>query len=238
MPYVSRHPDALQWTLTNSLSCSFVCATRKDASNQSPTVFSSYYSPRRGHGILNKARIWEVVRATSAATSFFEPIKIDGIDYVDGAIGGSNNPMNAMLNEALDLWQTDSKWRLDSNIKCFISIGTGERVPRPLGDSISDIARTLVKNATDCDEVVENFRRQHPNLVEENLFFRFNASNGLDKIGLEQHQRLDEIKSATETYLQQDEVFRSLKYCYQNLRLRRRVCKSMSSRNLFTDGEW
>jgi len=48
--------------------------------------------------MLNKVKIWEAARATSAATSFFNPITIGTESFVDGATG-ANNPINELWTE-------------------------------------------------------------------------------------------------------------------------------------------
>lgn len=61
----------------------FVCATR--AENSLPAVLRSYES-RRNDPFYDICQIWEAVRATSAASTFFEPIQIgpNGETFVDG----------------------------------------------------------------------------------------------------------------------------------------------------------
>jgi len=55
---------------------------------------TSYMSPRGGSDLLNSVRIWEACRATSAASSFFNPIAIGRYkeEFMDGATG-ANNPI-------------------------------------------------------------------------------------------------------------------------------------------------
>jgi patatin-like phospholipase/acyl hydrolase len=52
---------------------------------------------------LKSAKIWEVARATSAAASFFDPIKIGshGTKFLDGGTG-ANNPIYEMWMLAKD----------------------------------------------------------------------------------------------------------------------------------------
>ena len=61
----------------------FVCATR--AENSAPAVLRSYESSRNDP-FYDICQIWEAVRATSAASTFFEPIQIGPNDetFVDG----------------------------------------------------------------------------------------------------------------------------------------------------------
>lgn len=97
----------------------FVVATRGLVANGPPVLFRSY-----GYDAATCA-IWEAARATSAAPSFFKPIRIhhvsDGTDeyFVDGGVE-HNNPSEVALKEARIIWP---------NIKqfCLVSIGTGRQ---------------------------------------------------------------------------------------------------------------
>lgn len=76
----------------------FVCATSKQTNDA--VCLTSYRTPR-SIDLLNTAKVWQACRATSAATTFFDPIAI-GIppeEFVDGALG-MNNPIFALWNQA------------------------------------------------------------------------------------------------------------------------------------------
>ena len=79
----------------------FVCATSKETADT--TILASYRS-RGSSGLSEELRIWEAARATSAASSFFEPIKVgrNRQTFIDGATG-ANNPVRQLWNEASDL---------------------------------------------------------------------------------------------------------------------------------------
>ncbi|GAB1318511.1 hypothetical protein MFIFM68171_08721 [Madurella fahalii] len=98
----------------------FVCATNQRTSH--PVVFSLYYNPRRGSEWFPTVTIWRAARATSAATTFFYPINIDGETFIDGATG-ANNPVNYLWSEAGDIWG-DGKGLDESLVQCLVSIGT------------------------------------------------------------------------------------------------------------------
>ena len=53
--------------------------------------------------MLNRVKIWEAARATSTATSFFNPVNIGTEGFVDG-VAGANNPINELWTEAYDIW--------------------------------------------------------------------------------------------------------------------------------------
>ena len=96
----------------------FVVATNVLHADGPPTLFRSYEC--RGHS-PNKCAIWEAGRATSAAQTFFKPIKIEipppGATFVDGEFA-HNNPAELALSETQRIWKGTKRF-------CLISIGTG-----------------------------------------------------------------------------------------------------------------
>ncbi|KAH8661016.1 hypothetical protein BGZ61DRAFT_152848 [Ilyonectria robusta] len=72
----------------------FVCATSKETGD---TVCLTSYRPRRLAHLYDSTKIWRACRATSAATTFFDPIAIGPFQeqFVDGALG-ANNPVYAL----------------------------------------------------------------------------------------------------------------------------------------------
>ena len=81
---------------------SFVCAPQ--VADSSPTLIRSYENPEV-FGDLLGVKMWEAARATSAATTFFDPIQIGyhGEKFADGALR-HNNPIYQVYQEAKDLW--------------------------------------------------------------------------------------------------------------------------------------
>lgn len=62
--------------------------------------FTSYKS-HSDADLLETTKIWEAARATSAAPSFFDPIKIGGFGEAFGDEGtGANNPVRILWNQA------------------------------------------------------------------------------------------------------------------------------------------
>jgi hypothetical protein len=144
-------------------------------------------------------KIWEAARATSAATTFFDPIEIHHEEFVDGAFG-ANNPLDEVWTEAGDIWARDPMDKLEDNISCFVSIGTGIPAFGSVDDSIAGMMQTLKSIATDCESTAERFRRQHRAL--EGRFFRFNVLRGLENIGLEEVDKTNDLIAATRQYLE------------------------------------
>ncbi|OQU97004.1 NACHT domain-containing protein [Cladophialophora immunda] len=181
----------------------FVCATSRQTSDT--VVLSSYYSERRGNDLRNIAKIWEVARATSAATSFFDPIQIGGEGFVDGATG-ANNPINEIWTEASDIWSEGRGWKLEDNLKCLVSI---ERDRRGLG-----------RNNYKYRAIADTFEKQNTHLYQHGQAFRFNVEQGLELVGLEQADKLDEIQAVTRRYIQTEKTFVSLKTAVTRLKER------------------
>jgi predicted acylesterase/phospholipase RssA len=186
--------------------------------------FTSYRSPRGGRDhLFRKTRIWEACRATSAASSFFEPVTIGdyGEVFVDGAMG-ANNPVGELWNQAKDTWPSEPP---EDNIKCLVSIGTGVPSLKAFGDNLLDVGQTLLAIATETEKTAERFCRDKSRLDDEGRYFRFNVLKGLEDIGLEDSKQRNAIIAATSRYVQSQAVFKQMKACGNNLT--RRECASM-----------
>ena len=70
----------------------------------------------------------------SAAASYFEPVTIRGLKFVDGALG-ANNPVDEVWSEALNIW-CPSDDVLEPLVQCFVSIGTGKPGLKPLNERL------------------------------------------------------------------------------------------------------
>jgi len=169
----------------------------------------------------DRVKIWEAVRATSAATSFFEPITIAGETFLDGATR-ANNPAREVWAEAVDLWKPDNdpKWRLEDAVRCIVSIGTGMPLLRAFGTNLLSVGKSLVAIATDCEQVAEEFRREHQDLVDKHRYYRFNVLRGLEDIGIEESEKLGNIRTATRNYFVSQEAFNSIIKCSSVLKER------------------
>lgn len=176
----------------------------------------SYRSPRARHLDI---KIWEAARATSAATTFFEPIIIgSGESFVDGAIG-ANNPVDELWNEAQDLWPSDDSFR--SSIKCLVSIGTGVPSLSAFNNEVLGIVTMLKKISTETEETAEKFARTNRDLGDTGRYYRFNVDRGLENIGLENTKERGAISAATGRYIENQVVFKQLTACADMLKLER-----------------
>jgi predicted acylesterase/phospholipase RssA len=153
-------------------------------------------------------KIWEACRATSAATSFFSPIKIGRNDqeFLDGATG-ANNPVEKLWSEAREVWGRS----LETKIQCLVSIGTGMPGVAPFGSDPLAIAKTFVAIATETERTANKFRDDHQELDDRNGFYRFNVSRGLEDVGLERAKSRDKIASMTHAHMAGGEMRKLLR---------------------------
>ncbi|CAO1337878.1 unnamed protein product [Diamesa serratosioi] len=83
-------------------------------------VFRNYVLPINVQSVYagsHSARLWEVVRASSAAPAFFGDFKLNGELHQDGGIL-YNNPSCVAIHESKLLWP-------NQNIQALVSLGTG-----------------------------------------------------------------------------------------------------------------
>ncbi|KAG5798512.1 hypothetical protein H9Q69_002454 [Fusarium xylarioides] len=146
------------------------------------------YRPARGVAHLyDSTTIWQACRATSAATTFFDPIAIGPYQeqFVDGALG-ANNPVYTLWTQAQDVWGDD---QLQSRLRCLVSIGTGVPTLKPVRDDVLGIRATLTGLATETEKTAEQFRRDKASLDDEGRYYRFNVSRGLEGVGLTESKK-------------------------------------------------
>jgi len=163
--------------------------------------------------------ILQAALATSAATTFFDPVQIGDRVYVDGAIG-ANNPAAELENEASNIW-CEATGQLEPLVKCFISIGTGNRTIDPISDKawtfLFESLKDVATGTRDTEEAVSGRWRMHWNT----RYFRFNVQQGLQEIALAEYQHSGAIDAATGDYLKSHETRPRLAACVKNLREKR-----------------
>ena len=145
--------------------------------------------------------IWEACRATSAAPSYFEPIKIgdDGEQetFVDGGLG-YNNPVEQVLEEARRIFPR-------RKVACVVSVGTGVANVIAFPDSPKTspvkLINALKYMATESDTMAEKMHGRFQNVKD--TYFRFSVDRGLQGIGLEEWKELSNVRTFTTEYLNQ-----------------------------------
>ncbi|XP_030753887.1 calcium-independent phospholipase A2-gamma-like isoform X2 [Sitophilus oryzae] len=168
-------------------------------------------------------QVWEAVRASAAAPTYFEEFKIGNMILQDGGIL-VNNPTAVAIHEAKLLWPT-------TPIQCVVSFGTGRTVPNPIEIKVPTNNNTswkhkflaILDSATDTEGV----HTMLSDLLPEGVYYRFNPyltemleMSEIDPVKLEQLKR-DAIM-----YLRRNED--KFQYAIKKLSVRRNyVQKSM-----------
>ncbi|EQL35284.1 hypothetical protein BDFG_03030 [Blastomyces dermatitidis ATCC 26199] len=190
----------------------FVCATAFET--KSIIRLKSYRLP--GDPNLSPT-ILDAARATSAATSFFEPAAIGTRRYVDGALG-ANNPVDEVWNEAQNIWCADDG-ALEPLVNCFLSIGTGNPGVSPMNEgALKMLAKDIVKMATQTERTAETFQARHRGLFDRERYFRFNVAQGLQTVGLEEYKKQGLLEAATDDYLTSTDQRVRLRNCVKRLK--------------------
>ncbi|RYN91435.1 hypothetical protein AA0119_g10441 [Alternaria tenuissima] len=148
-------------------------------------------------------KIWEVARATSAATTFFKSISIgrQGIEFIDAGFG-HNNPSEVLWSETMQLFPNDEHGYI-------ISIGTGLGSVVTIKDTRKSILDALKAMATNSQAVHERLLRSRP-LAD---YFRFNVTKGLEDMTLSDWKQSSTISAHTSNYLRELEVERQIERC-------------------------
>ncbi|KAI1387387.1 uncharacterized protein F4822DRAFT_406280 [Hypoxylon trugodes] len=177
----------------------FVCAMRAEITK--PVRLRSYETPTTVQEV--DCTIVEAARATSAASSFFKPIVIDGQTFTDGATG-YNNPVEEVFDEVNQIWPGGNR-----PIGLFLSIGTGTPALRSFGKNLKSLIETLAKIATETEDTAKRFQEAMRERGLSKAYFRFNAQ-GLERVGLEDHKSFGLIIAATNNYLNEVETRQKL----------------------------
>jgi hypothetical protein len=133
-----------------------------------------------------------VARATSAATTFFKPIRVgrDGIEFVDAGFG-YNNPCEVLVEEARRQFPERRSLQV-------LSIGTGLGDVVAIGDTRMSIITALKKMATSSKKVAASLADRYG---ESGQYYRFNVDQGLQDITLSDWEKASKISAHTRNYL-------------------------------------
>jgi len=184
-----------------------VVSTRVSVYPACPYVWRSYSfpldsrDPPKLHGTHN-AKIWQALRATSAAPTYFKPFAMGRDRHYDGGIT-ANNPAGIALSEVRALFPT-------SPLGCLVSVGTGMDVSKTIdikdmatwSDSIAawkDIATTLADSASSVDRVHEVLEATLPS----DRYFRFQprASEFDVELDTAAASQLETLQMAARSYI-------------------------------------
>ena len=201
----------------------FVCAYESKALGGSPVLLRTYQT---GSAPIS-CTIWEAARATSAAPTFFPPIKFGsqtGGDFIDGGIG-CNNPTEVLIKEAKSYYRM--KGYKATQPTCLVSIGTGQKDLIQLHRAASifwfkdrsglSIAPALGKIATDCENTHDEVFLTHLENDARDRYYRFNVPQGMQEILLDEWRKKDDIKAYTDKYLRLNQTEQELLDCVKYL---------------------
>ncbi|KAI1325074.1 hypothetical protein F5Y16DRAFT_411663 [Xylariaceae sp. FL0255] len=202
------------FAMGSTLHVNAVYAASKESGNV--VCFTSYQALPINSHLFTSTKIWEACRATSAATSFFDPITIGPFkeSFVDAAALGVNNPVYVVWNQAQEIWGSD---QLSEDLNCLVSIGTGVPGVKPFKDDIFHISKTLAAIATETEKTAASFRLDKSLLVDAGLYYRFNVTKGLETVGLQESAKKADIAAATLQYIVSQEVLRQFKACVSRM---------------------
>lgn len=149
--------------------------------------------------------VWEACRATSAATSFFEPINVGGARYSDGGLQ-YNNPVDIARSEAREMFPHRKLH--------IVSLGTGTAAPSEFDPGLMSIANQLVSIITNSDKVANDFARSWDDA--QGNYYRFSPPF-LGALGLEEADKLEAIRGFAVDYVDETEAGRRLVDCAMRL---------------------
>ncbi|KAK8036718.1 FabD/lysophospholipase-like protein [Apiospora phragmitis] len=174
-----------------------VLAITKANVDTGPTLFTTYDSSTT----FQDCTIWQVARATSAATTFFKSIELgrDKIEFIDAGFG-YNNPCEVLIEEAEKQFPDRSRLHV-------LSIGTGLGDVVDIQDTRWSILKALKRMASSSTAVAKKLDRQYG---DGGQYHRFNVERGLVDIALSDWQQTSKISAHTHNYLQEDENKRAI----------------------------
>jgi len=173
--------------------------------NKDEVLFTDYDRPQEQSNFYNEVTIWQAARATSAATTFFDPMRITSGSvtrvYLDGAFA-ANNPVESLYIEAGKQWPGQP---ISQQICCLVSIGTGRPSLKSFGETAIEIAKSIEEIATQTQQTHARFYHTHPELTLRNAYYRFNPPY-MDEVGVVEAKKKGLISARTEAYGKEPEV--------------------------------
>ena len=157
-----------------------------------PTLFRTYDTSDS----LKDCAIWEVARATSAATTFFKSIKCgrDEVEFIDAGFG-YNNPCEILFREAQSTFA-------GTEIGCILSIGTGIGGVVSIRDTRKSILDALKAMTTSTQSVAQRMDELYS---DGDVYYRFNVTRGLEDVVLSDWKETSEISAHTGNYLRESQ---------------------------------
>lgn len=151
----------------------------------------------RNPGLAHDIPIWQVARATSAAPTYFKAAKIDGLEYLDGGFGATNNPSKEICDEVLTMNN-----RAKGCLNVVVSIGTGknQKVSRWRSKNLWIPAGRYINFVNFAKKWASQSETQHEDMLRDQdllefKYFRLNVETGLDEMKLDEWRARAEIRT-------------------------------------------
>ncbi|KAL2693380.1 acyl transferase/acyl hydrolase/lysophospholipase [Phyllosticta citricarpa] len=166
-----------------------------------------FVSPARNNQHLNPGHahrmpIWQVARATSAAPTYFEPLKAEGFMFKDGGLG-TNNPASVALQEVTQLHEQKPLLLLsigtgratvndddDDNTSDTATVPGGPKIPSFLEPFFENLAviKYMQNLVTETEQVHEHMQNRFedeaaafPHAIPT-VYHRLNVSSGIGRV--------------------------------------------------------
>jgi hypothetical protein len=173
---------------------------------QMPYLFRSYKnlhksenskerSLDRNPALAHDIPIWKVARATSAAPPYFKPMKIDGLEYLDGGFG-ANNPCVEIYDEVRRMNNNSDKCA-----KVVLSIGTGQNNKRNRFGGRGLLRYLNYMNfarkwASESEKTHADMLKKLEYSQHKFLYVRLNVRSGLDVMKLDEWRARGRLRTA------------------------------------------
>ena len=116
-----------------------------------------------------------------------------------------NNPVQLIHREASNIWP--------DRRALLISIGTGSAPGKSLKGDLKTVIDRMKEIVAETEKTANDFFYDHGDMVKNNLLYRFNVTNGLANIGLEEYKEVGAMADATQTYLGNGEISKRVESC-------------------------
>ncbi|KKF93514.1 Vegetative incompatibility protein HET-E-1 [Ceratocystis platani] len=142
---------------------------------------------------VTDCKVWQAARATSAAITLFDPIKLgrDGIEFIDASYG-YNNPCEALISEA--------GRQFPGRHIMILSIGTGVDDVVEISDSRGSVLEALRKMATSSKQTDLRLKEKYNS---PGVYRRFNVEIGLRDNKVLDREIFGNISAHTMNYLKE-----------------------------------
>lgn len=190
-----------------------VCVDATDI--RRPTLYTT-------NGTNSDVPIFQCAQATTAAPTYFSPIRIRDRWLADGGLAFNNPTEIAMRTVGPSLWGKSF------SASAIVSIGPGEASDielQVLGHGIHNIfgilslLKTLVRVTTDAEIVHERVRASFETHEGPSPYFRFSPmSECLDEIALDDWASMSSLAARAKRYIAQPELQKEFALCAAALR--------------------